>query len=326
MVKISDSTNKVAPSKVQRVVMYLIDDVKVRTYLITYLLVVVILATLYYCLTPYSNGLLSNGDDSVANVTYGESLYFSVVTVSSLGYGDFRPVGISRILAGLEVLFGLAVMGIMIAKITYSRLSHHVNRLYISEVKKQLGNFLLEFSECEDRFNRLKTDFGQELEKVPPRQPVLGKRNATSSVQSTGVYPVLHDFQLKIQSFKNYIEDENKAGGFFQTVPIEPLSNTSKALEGGLFGLGQLIISLPPEKIRPIFDHEDRKCIDSIMAIMGSLGDFVSNSCRNEEIQGLFRRLVEASVSIQQAFYEVPDKAGIMPPPDQTLISRDDPG
>lgn len=46
------------------------------------------------------------------------AFYFSIVTETTLGYGDFRPVGISRLLVCLHVLIGLGFVGIVVAKIT----------------------------------------------------------------------------------------------------------------------------------------------------------------------------------------------------------------
>ena len=51
------------------------------------------------------------------SVNFFDCLYFSTVTISSLGYGDLKPVGASRAVAGAEVLVGLVVVGLAIAKL-----------------------------------------------------------------------------------------------------------------------------------------------------------------------------------------------------------------
>ncbi len=40
-----------------------------------------------------------------------ESVYFSVVTYSTLGFGDVYPTGALRLVAGVEALIGLVLMG-----------------------------------------------------------------------------------------------------------------------------------------------------------------------------------------------------------------------
>ncbi|MBS3055889.1 MAG: two pore domain potassium channel family protein [Candidatus Aenigmarchaeota archaeon] len=46
-----------------------------------------------------------------------DSIYFSAVTTSSLGYGDIAPMGLSRILIMFEVLLGLLFIGAFASKI-----------------------------------------------------------------------------------------------------------------------------------------------------------------------------------------------------------------
>jgi len=41
-------------------------------------------------------------------------LYFSVVTFTTLGYGDIIPLGISRLFAGIEALLGGFILAIFV--------------------------------------------------------------------------------------------------------------------------------------------------------------------------------------------------------------------
>lgn len=44
------------------------------------------------------------------------SLYFSVVTATSVGFGDIVPQGISKVLTGAESIFALFIFGVLVAK------------------------------------------------------------------------------------------------------------------------------------------------------------------------------------------------------------------
>jgi hypothetical protein len=62
----------------------------------------------FYLLAAYlGEGTL--GDP--AHLTFARCLYFSAETYSSLGYGDFVPTGDLRLLAGMEALNGLLLIG-----------------------------------------------------------------------------------------------------------------------------------------------------------------------------------------------------------------------
>jgi hypothetical protein len=55
---------------------------------------------------------------STSQVSVFDALYFSITTETTLGYGDIRPVGVSRLLACIQVLGGLLLAGLAVAKIT----------------------------------------------------------------------------------------------------------------------------------------------------------------------------------------------------------------
>jgi hypothetical protein len=61
-----------------------------------------------------AHGLTSKTDVVISVLDSG---YFSIVAITSLGYGDIAPLGFSRLIAAAEVLIGLIVMGLIIAKL-----------------------------------------------------------------------------------------------------------------------------------------------------------------------------------------------------------------
>lgn len=52
-----------------------------------------------------------------------ELVYFSVVSITTLGYGDFTPIGISRLFASLEAIFGILFIGYSISQVLSLRQS-----------------------------------------------------------------------------------------------------------------------------------------------------------------------------------------------------------
>jgi hypothetical protein len=67
---------------------------------------------MYWVLANYINfGKLSSTVDSGFSGTLLSYVYFSVVTYSSLGLGDVHPEGGFQLIAGIEVLNGLVLIG-----------------------------------------------------------------------------------------------------------------------------------------------------------------------------------------------------------------------
>ncbi|HAV92520.1 TPA: hypothetical protein DCW38_04990 [candidate division WOR-3 bacterium] len=67
-----------------------------------------------------SSNLVSS--DSVMNMSFKElisrSIYFSIVTFTTVGYGDIHPIGYMRFVANFEAFCGLLVMGLFVVSIT----------------------------------------------------------------------------------------------------------------------------------------------------------------------------------------------------------------
>ena len=95
--------------------------VRLSRLVISYVLVVTFCAVLFWCLPFMHLGQLQHSDDPSRQVSFPDCLYFSIITISSLGYGDIQPVGSARGLACVEVVLGLTIIGILIARVASAR-------------------------------------------------------------------------------------------------------------------------------------------------------------------------------------------------------------
>ncbi len=80
------------------------------------------------------------GGSDAGDLSFLDSLYFSVVTFSSLGYGDLSPKGASRMIANVEVLIGVMLVGLSVAKLASElpagvrKLNRRVSGIWIERV------------------------------------------------------------------------------------------------------------------------------------------------------------------------------------------------
>ncbi len=80
-----------------------------------YFLLVVIWALFFRALDTWSPGAFALAADGEP---FTELLYFSLVTITTLGYGDISPIApVARISAGLEAAMGTLYIAILIARI-----------------------------------------------------------------------------------------------------------------------------------------------------------------------------------------------------------------
>jgi len=111
----------------------------VLKYLCLYILAILAFGLLYWqtqALKPGLGGIYCSCGKRMADAP--NCLYFSVTTISSLGYGDLHPTGLLKPLACAEVLLGLLILGVGIAKILSARTDALVETLAVSQFRNEL--------------------------------------------------------------------------------------------------------------------------------------------------------------------------------------------
>ncbi|HMK68279.1 MAG TPA: ion channel [Stellaceae bacterium] len=80
-------------------------------FLTFYSLVVILFATVFSALDRLTQIPHFRIDGAVRPITFAESLYFSVTTLSTVGYGDISPAtGLARLLVGIEIVMGVLLL------------------------------------------------------------------------------------------------------------------------------------------------------------------------------------------------------------------------
>lgn len=82
-----------------------------------------------------------NGLDKKAGDSFLECLYFSIITFTTVGYGDLTPIGWGRLIAGVEVMGGLCLTALLIGKIASERQSALLLLIYTSDQQRRVSGF-----------------------------------------------------------------------------------------------------------------------------------------------------------------------------------------
>lgn len=138
-----------------------VDRLTVGTLFVAVFAVVLLFAVVFHYLAQ-EGGVQPTFSNASALFTWWDALYFSIVTVSSLGYGDYRPIGPARAFAGAEVLIGLVSLSLFIGKLASDRQSALIKLLYSSDHERRLQAFASDLEEYAKRIRRAARDHHDE--------------------------------------------------------------------------------------------------------------------------------------------------------------------
>jgi hypothetical protein len=294
---------------------FIIDDVGITNYFMTFFLVVIIWGFFYFVLTPCGHGLGQSGK-------FLQGLYFSAVTVSSLGYGDLQPLGFSKVLACLEVFFGLAFMGILIAKITSRRLSYHVQRLFSSDAQKRLDEFAIRFETLNKEILATTQALGKLYQTTPARANSTVRDEHKTLERFRRSTDALHENSAGLAEYLSY---EVSQGGYFKIAPVDAIRRVASSVDQGLFNLGQLILSLSPEAKTKTLDQINRQRITNSIKFYYGICDMIDNNSSDNHAVNCSIHIRQTCKSVFEAYFSTPSLLPRTDQPDQKLQGANDP-
>jgi hypothetical protein len=170
--------------------------------------VVLCFAGVFYFLSLHGSGLSQQAD----HLTFADSLYFSIVTFTSLGYGDIVPVGYGRLLACVEVVTGLGFLGVAIAKLSSAKQSYLIAQLYARDAQERLESYVLQMRD-------MKPAYKEAIELLKRgKWPTLALKRRHSDV---------HRLVLRIRA---YLSFELNNGSFLRDVPSGAIAKVFNSL------------------------------------------------------------------------------------------------
>ncbi len=299
-------------TKLRQLFVYLIEDISMLWYIAGFVAATIVFGIAYAELTPMGHGI---GQDfkPLSDVTYLIGIYFSVVTISSLGYGNMHPMGVSMALTSIEVLIGLGMIGIMIAKITSQRLSYHVSRLFSSDAQKRLEDVAEKFEKILGDLKIITPGFD-----VPSR---VSRYEDRLSEFTSGFRKTISELRLRCVELHDYISFEIERGDYFNVAPSSELERVGKATNETFFALGQLVRNMSTQARTETLDHHTRQDVSMAVYLQKRVCEMVFKNAIDKDVITNFRETHFICEKVPATYFEVPE----VPQPDHVLQDTDEP-
>jgi Ion channel len=200
---------------------------------IAFLFTTLICSIIYYYATPYGWGIqaafeASNTktstvvESSPAPIGFFDCVYFSVVTIATLGYGDYRPVSCGRIIATLEVIVGIVLMGVLISRLVSRQQERLTKRLVGGQMNREIQDFRKMLSNLLAEYGKISVFFPMEV------------NIETIKLQDKRIEDLLNKTEGLVKSLARYWRHESLQPDLADVVPIRAAGRM----------LGQLVMTL----------------------------------------------------------------------------------
>ncbi|WP_205999017.1 potassium channel family protein [Paraburkholderia sp. Ac-20342] len=97
-------------------------------------------ATVYfYVASPHGHGIVTSNGTNDGSLL--DALYFTIVTFTTLGYGDLVPHGFGRVICAMVVFSGLSLVALFVGKVASERQYSMLLLLHTSDCQRRLQGF-----------------------------------------------------------------------------------------------------------------------------------------------------------------------------------------
>jgi hypothetical protein len=270
-------------STLTNVVIAGIDRIRLRTFAAVASAVVLLFALIFNWLTANGAGLTGTGGE---NIGFAQSLYFSVVTFTSLGYGDIVPTGWARLFACCEVILGLAFFGVGIAKLSSARQAYYLGQLYARNAQEMLRQFVIRLRELVSKY----TGTLAELKEAKSPTNALGSLHLEARTLLTQI--------------DSYLSFEIQNGDFLGEIPKGPVT---RVLHTGA-KLAVVMTAVATFR-RSLHSQKQRFMARALIQQIGRFGELVrantKESAMSAEANALIQRCNASDAELQRVYDEV---------------------
>jgi hypothetical protein len=196
--------------------------------------------------------------------TFADCIYFSIVTITTLGYGDFRPDSYGRIVVALEVISGIVLAGLFVSRLVSRKQERLTKRLLAGQLNDEIQGF-------RDLLTALKEEH---------KEPLMLTLEQSSAF--------LHDAGALSQSIARYCRHEAKEPALAEVLP----SRAAGRLLGDLIALLETVHSCAANKSKSKTHPDDRKNVRNISESVLTVSTVFSERFTDIGFQHLHARIV----------------------------------
>jgi hypothetical protein len=230
-----------------------IDDVAVL-----HLAVYAIAAAIGFALAYWRWGGLrfSNGN---SGVDLPNCVYMSVVTFTTLGYGDIVPVGYAKVLACIEVVTGLGFFGVGIAKLSSATQSYLLGQLYAREAQGRFEGYIADLRSLRDDYETVLHTLkaGQRVE------PSLGAHHRKA--------------QSLLRRIRDFASFEINNGDLLRRMPTGPVGRVLRACTQ-LVPLVTEVANIPTS----LHSKRQRRLAKTVIRQIQEISDLIFKNCNDQ--------------------------------------------
>lgn len=258
-----------------RRILKLINEVSLLAIIAALLLVIMAFGFGYAAVQASGWGSLEFSYETDSTPGLLDALYFSIVTISSLGYGDIRPEGLARLLAGSEVALGLAFFGIIVAKVSSVKQDYILRRLYYADlIDRRLRGYVEQLEEYRKLYRITSTmlldgDIDPEL-----------TTTFCSDVPETTLF---FQVQTLLSEIRDLIQFEIHNGGFFGDVSDASVSAIYANIQGMMRHTARLMERDPEQTYTHVLCGNESLSIE-LLNVAVELALLGKKNARNPEI------------------------------------------
>lgn len=213
----------------------------------------------------------NTGNSAAPNPGFWDCLHFSVVTIATLGYGDFRPVSYGRLVAGLEALAGIVLMGLFISKLVSRRQDRFTKRL-------------------------LRGQFNSEIQKFRSDVSMLIKKfTASASVNLNEPSTILHNASGLLKSIGRYWRYESSEPDLVEVMQLR----ASVRLLQDVVTLLELVEKHVGSFRRSEIHRSDRVSVRNITESALTVFDTIYDRCESTGIKHLYEKCIQIILKLR---------------------------